>query len=588
MLFPRAKEEQYFEGSYKLKGYTTDLLALYNEIKRGNDRVTVEIDSKYKKEEYTLLVNEGGIKITASGEAGIFRAASTLKQLIVYNGEEIPYCEIKDAPLFERRAYMLDISRCRMPKVETIKRLIDLLADLKYNEFQLYMESFAFKYKAYPKVTEGFDCLTPEDIEYLDNYCSERFIDLVPNQNSLGHMTTWVEKDEFKHLEITDGKEKTGTINPLMPESFDFVDGLYSSLLPHFKSEYVNIGLDEAYGLGKYQVQEVCEKEGEDNVFMDWLCKLSEHINKKYNKKIQFWADMIYKYPNAYERVPKDAIALNWGYDRDINVKMVKRCRDLSEKNVPFYVCPGNQTWISFTGKHDLMNFNLYTCGKLGEEYGAVGYMLTDWGCGEGHTHFPVWSLIPAVTAGQIAWNGSNEDPRHYTRYAQEFLDKNVFHAPVSNWIRKISQYYLLEPERVPSSTMCGFTIRIPLSESYVFCFDVKKCGEPFYFENIIYYVNRCLEGLSGISFDENWKRQIFINARMVILSAELNIIRINECVSKEKKEELIKLIDHIYDEYIILWDRENYSEGKEHFLAQLRDRKKELIVANDIKIKEI
>ena len=100
----------------------------------------------------------------------------------------------------------------------------------------------------------------------------------------------------------------------------------------------------------------------------------------------------------------------------------------------------------------------------------------------------------------------------------------------------------------------------------YVFCFDVKKCGEPFYFENIIHYIKRCLDGIKDISFDENWKRQIIINANMVILSAELNIIRINECVSKEKREELIKLIDSISIEYTELWDRENYPKRQRTF----------------------
>ena len=111
MLFPRAKEEQYFEGTYKLKGYSNDLFSLYNEIKCGTEDVNIEINSKYEKEEYELLVDESGVKIIASGECGIFRAVSSLKQLVVYNGENIPYCEIKDAPRFEKRAYMLDISR---------------------------------------------------------------------------------------------------------------------------------------------------------------------------------------------------------------------------------------------------------------------------------------------------------------------------------------------------------------------------------------------------------------------------------------------------------------------------------------------
>ena len=34
-----------------------------------------------------------------------------------------------------------------------------------------------FKYAAYPKETADFDCLAPEDIRELDQYCRDRFID---------------------------------------------------------------------------------------------------------------------------------------------------------------------------------------------------------------------------------------------------------------------------------------------------------------------------------------------------------------------------------------------------------------------------
>ena len=578
MLFPRAKEEQYFDGTYAFTGYDPkDLLAFYHKLTQDKS-VTIKTDPALEEEAYTLCVGESGITITAACDCGIFRAAATLKQLVVNHGGALPYCRIEDAPLFKKRAYMLDISRCRMPKVSTITRLIDMLADLKYNEFQLYMESFVFKYASYPQVTADFDCLTPEDIEYLDQYCADRFIDLVPNQNSFGHMGSWLEREEFKHLAVTDGKSPSATVNPLLPETFEFLDNLYGSLLPHFRSKYVNIGLDEAYGLGKHQLEEVCKEKGADNVFMDWLCKLSDHIQKKYHKKVQFWADMVYQYPNSYTRVPEGAVALNWGYGEDSNRWMGKRCRDLQQKGIPYYVCPGNQTWLSFTGKHDLMSQNLVTCGEMGKEYGAIGYMLTDWGCGEGHMHFPVWSLIGAVMAGQIAWNGANQDPRHYTRYAEKYLDDNVFGAPVSNWIRKIQQYYMLEPERIPTSTMTCFTFQKPLSETAAFCFDLDISGEPFYFENIIYYVKRCIEGVSKVTFDENWKRQILVNANMVVLSAELCLIRMTKTATAEKIDELTAMIDQISAEYILLWDRENYPKGKEHFLSQLADRKADLL----------
>ena len=58
---------------------------------------------------------------------------------------------------------------------------------------------------------------------------------------------------------------------------------------PYFSSDYVNIGLDEAYGLGKYQIEEYCREKGKDVVFMEWLNKLSSHIRDHYGKKLPLW-----------------------------------------------------------------------------------------------------------------------------------------------------------------------------------------------------------------------------------------------------------------------------------------------------------
>ncbi len=586
MIFPEPKSEKYFDGRYELRSYDgeTELMHLYKKYKCGSEEINIAHDELYGTDKYSIVINESGITITASCDCGIFRAMSSLRQLLKENGASLPYCEIEDEPDFVRRSYMLDISRCRMPKVAKLTRLIDLLADLKYNEFQLYMENFCFKYKHFPKYTEDIDCLTPEDIEYLVEYCEDRFIDLVPNQNSFGHMSTWLEQEEFKKLDVSGGSEITGTLNTLLPEAFEFVDKLYDSLLPHFKSEYVNIGLDEAYGLGRYALEEPCRIYGRENVFMDWLNKLAEHIRERYGKKVQFWSDMIRNYPSSFTRVPKDATALNWSYDLIDTSIMEKHCIDLHNKGVRYYVCPGTSTWIGFTGRFDVMSFNLRSCGEYGRDHGAYGYMLTDWGCGEGHTAFPVWSLVPCALGSQYSWNvgglqnGANFKP-HYIRAAQKYADEYIFHAPVANWLYKLQQYYLLEPERIHTSTMCAFIIRKPLSETDIpYFFDLKECGEDFYFENIIWYVNRALAGVEKVDFDETMKRQVILNSRMVILSAELNIIRLHQCAENDKIDELTAMIDDISKEYAYLWDMENYPVGKEHFLDQLADRRKELI----------
>ena len=100
-------------------------------------------------------------------------------------------------------------------------------------------------------------------------------------------MYTWLRKPDFHHLGLFENNEETpSTLNPLLDESFEFMCNLYKSLLPHFSSEFVNIGLDEAYGLGRFQSAEACKEKGKGQVFMDWLNKLNDHIKENYGKKI--------------------------------------------------------------------------------------------------------------------------------------------------------------------------------------------------------------------------------------------------------------------------------------------------------------
>jgi hexosaminidase len=58
----------------------------------------------------------------------------------------LPCLKIRDWPDFARRGVMLDISRGRVPKLETLLELVGHLADFKINEFQLYTEhTFAYR-----------------------------------------------------------------------------------------------------------------------------------------------------------------------------------------------------------------------------------------------------------------------------------------------------------------------------------------------------------------------------------------------------------------------------------------------------------
>ncbi len=587
LLFPQPRNMQILDGVYQAKeGFDlSSLPGFYAAIRKENRDVRLVENLLLGKEEYILDVKADGIEIAYACGEGLFRAATSLRQMLRREKGVLPLLHLQDKPDLPRRGYMLDISRCRKPRVGMIKMIIDFLADLKYNEFQLYMEGDCFKYAAYPKETADFDCLTPEDIVELDAYCRERFIDLVPNQNSFGHMYTWLKKPDFHHLGLFETEDEVpSTLNPLLEESFDFVCNLYKSLLPHFTSDFVNIGLDEAYGLGRYQIEEYCREKGKDVVFMDWLNKLNDHIRDTYGKRIMFWADMIYNYPQIYDRVPKDAIALEWGYELIQSQRMTDHCIAYRNAGVRYYVCPSVNTHGSLTSRMDVTTFNIRTCAELAMEYGAEGLLLTDWGDG-GHPQSWIWSAAPMALCGQYGWNiGTPQDGEsfkaEFIRNAEVFTDEAFFGGkPVSRLMYRMANYYLLEPERVHVCTMSAKELFMPISQTkYAHLFDIKDSGDDFYFNNVTDYVRRVMADIEKIDFDETFKREIRMTAKLIELGSEICKVKLHPQESVGDVDRLVALLDEVIPEYKALWKLRNYEMGIERTLNQLLSRREELL----------
>ena len=586
ILFPQPRQMEILGGVYDMpvREAYRELTAFYALVREGIEGVSVSVVPALDKEAYRLSVCQQGVAIAVSCDEGLFRAATSLHQMLLRTGGHLPCVQIEDKPDLPRRGYMLDISRGRKPRVETIKTMIDFLAALKYNEFQLYMEGDCFKYAAYPKETAHFDCLTPEDIRELDRYCRERFIDLVPNQNSFGHMYTWLKKPDFHHLGLFEREDQVpSTLNPLLPESFEFVCNLYASLLPHFSSEFVNIGLDEAYGLGRYQIEEYCRQKGKDVVFMEWLGKLNDHIRSVYGKKVMFWADMIYNYPQSYHMVPKDAIALDWGYELIQSQRMTDHCIAYKNAGVRYYVCPSVNTHGSFTSRMDVTTFNIRTSAELAVEYGAEGLLLTDWGDG-GHPQSWVWSMTPIALSGQYGWNtGKKQDGESFKadfiRNAETFVDETFFGgAKVSRLMYRMANYYLLEPERVHVCTMSAKQLTLPMNETrYAHLFDMKDSGDDFYFDNVTDYVRRVMADIEKLSFDDMFKREIRLTAQLIELGSEVCKVKLHPQESIAKAQELADMIDRILPEYTEIWNHRNYEMGIERFVSCLTARRDEM-----------
>jgi hypothetical protein len=89
-----------------------------NEGYNANNTVAYITDNSLGDEEYKIEVLTDKINVYASGDLGFFRANSTLKQINSF--DKIPCMSIHDWPTVTNRGIMLDISRSKIPKIETL------------------------------------------------------------------------------------------------------------------------------------------------------------------------------------------------------------------------------------------------------------------------------------------------------------------------------------------------------------------------------------------------------------------------------------------------------------------------------------
>jgi hypothetical protein len=360
-------------------------------------------------EGYMLVISSDEIKIGFREVGGLRAAAATLRQLLRAHGRRLPCLKIRDWPDFSRRGVMLDISRGRVPKLSTLIDLAEKLSDFKINELQLYTEH-TFAYKKYKSVWQSWGALTSNEIKILDVRCRELGIDLVPNQNSFGHLRYFLADSRLKKLgelsrpyeaETKDFLRRPTTLAPNHPDTLPFLRGLYDELLPNFTSRFFNVGCDETWDLGKGKSAQLCAAKGKNRIYLDFLKKIHREVLAR-DKRMMFWGDIILKQPKLIRELPKNVIALNWGYEA--NHPFAQEAAQFAKAGIPFYICPGTATWQTLIGRHDNALANLQAAAKTGKKFGALGFLNTDWGDG-GHPQ-PLAVSWPIFAAGAAwAWN---------------------------------------------------------------------------------------------------------------------------------------------------------------------------------------
>ena len=447
-------------------------------------------------EGYAITIDRKGVRIEFREATGLRVAMATMRQLLRQYDRRLPCLVIHDWPDFARRGVMLDISRGRVPRLETLLKLAGRLADFKLNELQLYTEH-TFAYSKYKSVWQSWGALTGDEIRQLDARCQQLGIDLVPNQNSFGHLQHFLEQPRIKKLaEVSHPYADAGgelvrrpsTLAPNHPGTLPFLRGLYDELLPNFSSQFFNVGCDETWDLGRGRSKKLCAAKGRGRVYLDFLRQIHREVSAR-GKRMMFWGDIILKYPelipelhtfgvppsggsgDSLQAPPKggtpNLIALNWGYEADHPFD--REAEIFAKAKIPFYVCPGTSTWQTLIGRHDNALTNMRAAARAGHKHGAMGYLITDWGDG-GHPQPLAVSYLPYLAGASLSWCAKTFDEAKLI----PVLNRDVFKDPTGNaakaafalgWAHRKLKF------TAPNETPLGTVIAAPPAEQReLFC----------------------------------------------------------------------------------------------------------------------
>ncbi|MGD8598180.1 MAG: glycoside hydrolase family 20 zincin-like fold domain-containing protein [Anaerolineae bacterium] len=346
---------------------------------------------------YRLQIQRGRAALYAKTEVGLFYAVQTLRQLVRLQGRALPTLTIRDWPTLIKRGLLLDISRRKVPTLDTLKQLVDELSHFKLNVLQLYTEH-TFQFLHHPKIGTGCGSLSSEDVMELDLHCRQHHIELMPNLQSLGHSRNTLRLPDYKALAET---ELLWTVSPAHEETYRLLGELYADMLPSFSSPILNVNCDEAYDLGQGASRDLARQVGVGQVYLRHILRLRQ-LAARYGRRIQIWGDFLLTHPHLLNGLPDDVTLLDWHYDPAEDYPSVQVFAQAGRR---FWVCPGVGSWNSLYPRLHGARTNIRNLTQQGARAGAEGVLTTDWG-DFGHYQYLGLSWPGYAFGAEQGWTG--------------------------------------------------------------------------------------------------------------------------------------------------------------------------------------
>lgn len=364
---------------------------------------------KLTDEGYLLTVRRQQIVVAGKTAAGTFYGLQTLKQMVRREGADalVPAFDVADWPTMRWRGVSDDISRGPVPTLEYVKRQIRTEAYFKLNMHSFYMEH-TFASESHPLIGPAGGSLTPTEIRELVAYARRYHVELVPEQQTFGHLHKALRLEKYAELAETPYGD---VLSPQQEGTYKLIADWYKEIDQLFPGEFFHIGADETFELGEGQSREAARARGVGAVYFDHLNRVRD-VLRPYKRRLMFWGDIALRHPELIGNVPKDMIVMNWQYGaRDDFSASLKPFKDAGLEQ---FVCPGAGNWNQIFPNIDGASKNIVNFVSQGQQAGATGMMNTTWDDDGEALYEMTW--YPLVLGAAASWQAGAVDLERFDR----------------------------------------------------------------------------------------------------------------------------------------------------------------------------
>lgn len=323
---------------------------------------------------------------------------------------------------FKTLGVMYDCSRNGVPKISWLKRQLVGLALLGYNQLQMYMED-TYQCPGEPLFGYGRGAYSLEELQELDQFGQSLGIEVCAAIQTLGHMENLLKFSTYSKVSDT-----PRILLADEEETYILIEKMISFQAQAFRSRRINIGLDEAVGLGQGKHLEKFGYEHAFDIFLRHLKRVIE-ICQKYGLQPMIWSDMFFRIFDANhnyyvsemvvtkemkEKVPQEVQLVFWDYyhwEEKYYLDMIKIHNDFGFKPImASMIWTPARLWYD----HGQTKKTVPPCINAAEQTNLDELIFTLWGDDGAYCDFDS-ALAGLAFSSAVAWKSSQDTlPKQY------------------------------------------------------------------------------------------------------------------------------------------------------------------------------